>query len=75
MFVCTMVLLKYMQLIRYDVHNISGNMHGRSKIYREFYHVIVYIANEGCLILYLYDLKILLLLFRLNMRFYLFPVF
>ena len=57
------------------VHNISGNMHGRSKIYRQFYHVIVYIANEGCLILYLYDLSILLLSFRLNMRFYSFHFF
>ena len=31
-----------------DVHNLSENMPLRSKIYREFYHSIIYIASEGC---------------------------
>jgi hypothetical protein len=29
------------------VHNFSGNTHEHSKVYLEFYHNIVYIANEG----------------------------
>jgi hypothetical protein len=54
MFVCTMVLYKYMKSLRNDVHNLSANAHVRRKISQEFYHDIVdmyiflYIANEGC---------------------------
>ena len=34
----------YMNLLRNDDHNL---WHVRTKIYREFYHNIFYIANEG----------------------------
>jgi len=33
-----------------DVHDLFDNTHVRSKIYQEFYHGIVNIANEGCLV-------------------------
>ena len=46
MFVCTTVLWKYMKLLRNYVHNLSDNTHVRSKLYRVFYHCIVYIAND-----------------------------
>jgi hypothetical protein len=42
-----MVLYKYMKSLGNDVHNLSINAHVQSKIYREFYHNIVYIPNEG----------------------------
>jgi hypothetical protein len=45
MFVCTMVLYKYMKSLWNDVHNLSNNTHMQSKI--KFYYGIVYIANEG----------------------------
>lgn len=32
------------------IHNLCNNMHVRSKRYQEFYHGIVYTANEGCYI-------------------------
>ena len=54
MFVCTMVLYKYMKSLRNVVHNLSANAHVQRKISQEFYHDIVdmyiflYIANEGC---------------------------
>jgi len=32
---------------RNDVYNFTVNTHVRIKIYREFYHCIIYIANEG----------------------------
>ena len=38
---------KYMKSPRNDVLHFSGNTHVRIKIYREFYHCIIYIANEG----------------------------
>jgi hypothetical protein len=47
MFVCTMVLYEYMNSPRNDVCNFIVNTHVRIKIYREFYHCIIYIANEG----------------------------
>jgi len=47
MFVCTMVLYKYPETNRNDVLNMSGDMHVRIKIYQEFYHCMIYIANEG----------------------------
>ena len=36
-----------MNLLRNDVYNLIVNTHVRIKIYREFYHGIIYIANEG----------------------------
>jgi hypothetical protein len=33
--------------VRNDVCNLFVNTHVRIKIYREFYHCIIYIANEG----------------------------
>jgi len=47
MFACNTVLCKYMKSLKVDV-NLSSNMHVRSKIYCQFYHGIVYIANEQC---------------------------
>jgi len=46
-FVCTMVLYEYMNSLRNDVCDLFVNTHVRIKIYREFYHCIIYIANEG----------------------------
>jgi hypothetical protein len=46
MFVCTTVLYEYMNSARNDVINLFVNTHVRIKIYREYYHCIVYIANE-----------------------------
>ena len=46
MFVCTTVLYEYMNLLRNDVYRLFVNTHLRIKIYREFYHFIIYIANE-----------------------------
>jgi hypothetical protein len=43
-FVCTTVLYKYVE-INY-VYNLPDNMRVQSKIYKEFYHDIVHIANE-----------------------------
>jgi hypothetical protein len=40
-----------MKLLRNDIHNLS---HVRIKIYREFYHDIFYIANEGRQIFFQY---------------------
>jgi hypothetical protein len=42
-----MVLYEYMNLFRNDIYNLFVNTHVRIKIYREFYHGIIYIANEG----------------------------
>ena len=36
-----------MNLLRNDVYNLIVNTHVRIKIYGEFYHGIIYIANEG----------------------------
>jgi hypothetical protein len=47
MFVCITVLYEYMNSPRNDVCNFIVNTHVRIKIYREFYHCIIYIANEG----------------------------
>ena len=33
-------------LLRNEVYNLFVNTHVRIKIYLEFYHVIIYIANE-----------------------------
>jgi hypothetical protein len=41
-------LYEYMNSLRNDVCNLFVNMHVRIKIYCEFYHCIIYIANEGC---------------------------
>jgi hypothetical protein len=37
-----------MKSFRNDVINLFDNMHVQIKIYREFFHGIIYIANEGC---------------------------
>jgi hypothetical protein len=47
MFVCTTVLHIFIKSLTNYVHNFSGNTHEHSKVYLEFYHNIVYIANEG----------------------------
>ena len=47
MFVCTTVKYESMNLLRNDVYNLFVNTHVQIKIYREFYHGIIYIANEG----------------------------
>jgi len=36
-----------MNLLRNDIYNLFVNTHVRIKIYREFHHGIIYIANEG----------------------------
>ena len=40
-------LYEYMNLLKNDVYNLFVNTHVRIEIYREFYHGIIYIANEG----------------------------
>ena len=47
MLVCTTGLYEYINSLRNYVNNVCGNTHVRIKIYREFYHGITYIANEG----------------------------
>ena len=47
MFVCTMVLYEYMKSLRNDLNNLFDNTHEQIEIYREFYHSMIYIANEG----------------------------
>ena len=42
MLICSTNLYRYMKTLKNDVHNLS------CKIYCEFCHSIVYIANEGC---------------------------
>ena len=42
-----MVLYEYMNSPGNDVCNLFVNTHEQIKIYREFYHCIIYIANEG----------------------------
>lgn len=37
-----------MKAPRNDIHNLSTYTHVRIKIYREFYHGIIYISNEEC---------------------------
>jgi len=36
-----------MHLLRNDVYNVFVNTHVRNEIYRELYHDIIDIANEG----------------------------
>ena len=43
-----MVLYEYMYSLGNDVCNLFVNTHEQIKIYREFYHCIIYIANEEC---------------------------
>jgi hypothetical protein len=57
-FVCTVVLYEYMQSLGNDMHSLSHNTHVQINIYREFYHWIVYIANEfegSHIIIFLYS--------------------
>ena len=58
MFVCTTVWCEYMN----DVHDLTDNTHVRSKMYREFFHGIVYSTNEEChvRIIYNYELCVLI---------------
>ena len=44
---CTTVLYEYMNSLGNDVCNLFVNTHERTKIYREFYHCNIYIANDG----------------------------
>jgi hypothetical protein len=46
-FVCTTVLYEYMNSPKNEINNSFNNTHVQIKIYREFYHDIIYIANEG----------------------------
>ena len=46
MFVCTMVLYKYIKSLWNDSNNFPGNTRVWSIIYRKFYDDIVYTANE-----------------------------
>jgi hypothetical protein len=43
----TTILCKYILSLSNDLHNLSDNTHVRIKIYREYFHSIVYRANEG----------------------------
>jgi len=45
MVVCTTILYEYINLLD-DIYNLFTNTHVRIKIYREFYHGIIYIDNE-----------------------------
>jgi len=47
MFVFTTVMYEYMTSRRNNVNNLFDNTNVRFKIYREFYHGIIYISNEG----------------------------
>ena len=47
MFICTTVLYEYMKSLRNEMNNLFDNTHVGIKIYQEFYHSIIYIANEG----------------------------
>jgi hypothetical protein len=46
LFVCTTVLYEYMNSVRHDVCNMFVYTLVWIKIYREFYHCIIYITNE-----------------------------
>ena len=46
-YICTTVLYEFINLSRNDVCDLFVKTHVRIKIYWEFYHGIVYIANEG----------------------------
>ena len=48
MFACSTVMYKYMESLIYDILNLPDNTHVQIERYREFYHVIVYKAKEGC---------------------------
>ena len=47
MFACTMLLYEYMNSVRNDACNLFVNTHVLIKIHRDFYHCIIYRANEG----------------------------
>ena len=38
----------FMKSLKNEIHKLSSNPHVGSKIYREFYNIIFYIAKEGC---------------------------
>ena len=47
MFVRTSVLYEYMNSLRNYVCNLLVNTHVRNRMSREFYHCVIYLANEG----------------------------
>lgn len=48
----TTVLYEYMNSLRNDVYDLLVNKHVRIKIYRVFYHGIIYIDNEDVMLEY-----------------------
>ena len=46
MFVCTTVFYKSLESLRNDIHNLSYNTHVQIELDQQFYHGIVYIADE-----------------------------
>ena len=56
--ICATVLYEYTNSLRNDVSNLFVNTHVRVKIYREFYHCIIYIANEGRHVRIIYNLHL-----------------
>jgi hypothetical protein len=46
LFVCSLVLYKYIKSLRIDVYNLYNNRHERIKRYGEFYHGILYIGHH-----------------------------
>jgi len=54
-----LVLFEYTNSLRNAVYDLFVNTHVRIKIYREFYHGIIYIANEGCYVIILHLLMFL----------------
>jgi hypothetical protein len=45
-YIYTTVLYAYINSFRNDVYDLFFNTHVQIKIYREFYHCIIYIANN-----------------------------
>ena len=45
-YIYTTVLYAYINSFRNDVYDLFCNTHVQIKIYREFYHCIIYIANN-----------------------------
>ena len=51
-YIWTTVLYEYMNSLRNDVYDLLVNKHVRIKIYRVFYHGIIYIDNEDVMLEY-----------------------
>jgi hypothetical protein len=56
--ICATVRNEYTNSLRNDVSNLFVNTHVRVKIYREFYHCIIFIANEGRHVRIIYNLHL-----------------